>query len=177
MYTTNQDADSGLPLKMYDPQRTGRAALRIEKLRRGEYGQDDPYFLREDDAIPFDPDGDWEEGDALPHRLLREPSGSRGAIRADGEYRDGAWRVRLTRSLEAPDPRDSKSFVPGETRQVAFAVHAASGTRFHRVSNPLTLGLGVEADLVAQKVEGDLDAAETEWTEIPVFYPGDPTAP
>ncbi len=175
MFTDNRDEETGLPLRMFDPAATGSRALRLESLRAREYGQDDPYYLTEEDSVPFDPDHAWREGDAIPQRLLRQPDGSRGAIRARGEYRDGAWRVRLTRSLEAPDPLDSKALEPGETYQVAFAVHNAAGARFHRVSLPLTLGLGVESDLEARKVDGDLDVADVDWTEVTIFYLGDPT--
>ncbi len=176
MFTTNQDGETGLPLKMFDPEKAGSPALRLEALRAREYGQGDPYFLTEDSGVPFDPDYDWNDGDAIPQRLLRKPDGSRGAIRAHGEYRDGAWHVRLTRSLDAPDPLDSKALVPGEIYHVAFAVHSGAGAGFHRVSLPMTLGLGVESDLEAREVEGDLDDAEVEWTEVTIFYLGDPTA-
>lgn len=172
MFTDNRNEETGLPLRMFDPEATGSRALRLESLRAREYGQDAPYFLTDEDSVPFDPDHDWREGDAIPQRLLREPDGSRGAIRARGEYRDGAWHVRLTRSLETPDPLDSKALVPGESYHVAFAVHNAAGAGFHRVSLPLTLGLGVEADLRARKVEGDLDEAAVEWTEVTIFYLG-----
>ncbi len=175
MYTTNQDGDTGLPLKMFDPDRTGSPSLRLEALRAREYGRDDPYFLAEETAISFDPDHEWKEGDAIPQRLLRKPDGSRGAIRAHGEYRDGAWHVSLTRSLDAPNPRDSKTLVPGESYDIAFAVHSGAGALFHRVSSPLTLGLNTDAELVAQPVNGHLDDAKAEWTEIEIFYPGDPT--
>ncbi len=175
MFTDNRDEGTGLPLRMFDPEATGSRALRLEALLAREYGQDDPYFLTEEDSVPFEPDHDWREGDAIPQRLLREPDGSRGAIRARSEYSDGAWHVRLTRSLEAPDPLDSKALEPGESYHVAFAVHNAAGGRFHRVSLPLTLGLGVEADLEARKVEGDLHEAAVDWTEVTIFYFGDPT--
>ncbi len=175
MFTDNQDEETELPLRMFDPEVTGDPALRLEALRAREYGQDDPYFLAEERSVPFDPDHAWREGDAIPQRLLREPDGSRGAIRARGEYRDGAWHVCLTRSLDAPDPLDSKGLVPGERYNVAFAVHNGAGAGFHRVSLPLTLGLGVDGDLEAREVEGDLDAAEVDWTNVTIMYFGDPT--
>lgn len=174
MFTNNVDADTGLPLKMYDEGKSGLRALRIERLREKFYRQDDPYFLSEETAVSFDPDLEWEEGDALPHRLLREPAGSRGAIRASGRYEDGAWRIRLTRSLEAENPLDSKSLRPGATYHVAFAVHSgATGARWHRVSAPQTLGLETDADITARYVEGDLDSAEASFSEVLVFFPGE----
>jgi hypothetical protein len=103
MFTNNLDADTGLPLWMYDPARFGRRALRFESLLAGAYGRDDPYFLSDGGAVPFDPAHAWQEGDTLPMIFLREPSGSRGAIRAQGHYAEGAWHVRLTLPLNHPD--------------------------------------------------------------------------
>ena len=177
MYTGNWDEEAGQPAWMYDPERSGLRALRFEKLKARAYGQDDPYYLSEEDAIPFDPDHEWEEGDAIPDRLLQSPSGSRGAIRASGGYRDGAWHVRLTRSLESPNLRDSKALKKGERYSVAFAVHTrGAGQRYHHVSLPRTLGLGVDADITGRYVEsGPLDDAEVEWVDLTLFYPGQVT--
>ncbi|TVS10200.1 MAG: hypothetical protein EA419_11310 [Wenzhouxiangella sp.] len=176
MFTTNWDDDAGHPAWMFDPEQTGSRSLDWDQLIAREYGQDDPYFLSEDNAVAFDPDHDWQENDVIPQRFLRTPSGSRGAIRAAGGYEDGAWRIELTRSLQAPNERDSKSLEHGERYNVAFAVHRAVGARWHLVSLPQTLGLEVEdADIVARRVEGDLDDAELQWTEIDIFYPGQVT--
>lgn len=178
MYSTNFDRETDTPLKMYDAHKSGFHALRLEKLLTGEYGQDDWYFLAEDFAVDFDPDHNWVNGDTLPRRILRQPQGSRGAIRASGGYSDGAWEIRLTRSMEAPDPRDSMSFIPGSTYTAAFAVHTgATGGRHHLVTVPVTVGLDAEATIVATKTAGDINAATTEWLTIPLFDPGDPTPP
>ncbi|MCC5833278.1 MAG: hypothetical protein JJU20_00955 [Opitutales bacterium] len=174
MYTDNVD-DSGAPAWMYDSEKTGFHALLFEQLVEQAYSQDDWYFLSESIAKPFDPEHDWQDGDALPQRFLREPEGSRGAIRADGRHSDGAWQVRLTRSMEAPDPLDSKSFAEGDVFHVAFSVHSGAGARHHLVSLPLSFGFATDAEIIAQKVEGDLDEAEVEWVEIELFDPGDPT--
>ncbi len=177
-YSTNFDSDAGLPLMMFDPEQTGKRALRLEKLLAREYGQEDLYFLAEDFAIPFDPDHDWQEGDALPHRLLREPEGSRGAIRAEGAHRDGAWRVRLTRSMESPNPLDSIAFEAGAVYHVAFSVHADStGAIHHLVSHPVTVGFDAEADIVLTRHtgEGTPSPEDLEWQRLTLFLPSDPT--
>ncbi len=177
MYTDNWDEDGEHPAYMFDPDQVGKVALDWERLIAREYDQDDPYYISEDNAVPFDPDHDWQEGDVIPQRFLRAPDGSRGAIRAEGGYEDGAWRIRLTRTLEAPNQADSKALAAGETYNVAFAVHSGGvGARWHRVSLPLELGLDVdEADVTARHTEGDLDAAEVEWQEIGLIYPGQVT--
>ncbi|MCC5874804.1 MAG: hypothetical protein JJU11_01165 [Candidatus Sumerlaeia bacterium] len=174
MYFTNWDGDTNQPLHMYNPATTGISALRIERLLARLYTQDDPYFLHVDDAVPFDPNHGWQEGDTLPRRILREPSGSRGSVRADGRWSEGAWRVAVSRSMEAPNPLDSKSLEPGSTYNVQFAVHTgAAGAHWHLVSMPVSLGLNTPGDLVAQRVEGSLDEAKVEeWLELPMIYPG-----
>ena len=176
MFTTNWDDDGNHPAYMFDPDETGRVALDWDELVDGEYSQDDPYFISEHNSVPFDPNHDWQEGDVIPQRFLQEPSGSRGAIRAEGGYEDGAWRVTLTRSLDAPDAMDSKTLEDGGLYNVAFAVHTGGfGARWHLVSLPQTLGLGADdedVDIQAVHVDGDLADADLEWTELTVFHPG-----
>lgn len=176
MYTDNVNAETGAPQYMYDIEQVGLRALRFDQLVARAYGQDDPYYLSEAMAVPFDPDYPWEEGDAIPHRLLRQPYGSRGAIRAQGGYDDGAWQIALTRSMAAPDPLDSKEFIDGERYYVAFAVHTGgAGAKHHLVSMPVIFGFGVEADITAERVDGALQDAEAEWHRLHLFNPGDPT--
>lgn len=174
MYFTNWDSETNQPRYMHDPSVTGIHALRIERLLARLYSQDDPYFLSTETAVPFDPDHEWREGDAIPRRVLREPSGSRGSIRAKGRHTDGAWRVRVTRTLEAPDPLDSKTLRDGGVYNVQFAVHTGStGAHWHLVSMPIKLGLTAPGHLVASRVNGPLDDAQpTQWLELPVAYPG-----
>jgi len=179
MYTTNWDDDAGQPAYMLDPEVTGKRALDWGRLVKREYGQDDPYFISQDNSLAFDPEHDWQPGDTLPQRFLRAPSGSRGAIAAEGRYENGAWRIRLTRSLKAPSPKDSKPLEEGGIYNVAFAVHVGQvGARWHQVSLPHTLGLDVdEADIVAVRVDDveTADDAALRWAELPVMYPGQVT--
>lgn len=172
MFTTNFDSEAGHPEYMFDPDQTGMRALDWETLLERGYGQDDLYYLAEEHATAFDPEHEWEEGDTIPRRLLREPSGSRGAVTADGRHEDGAWHVRMTRTLDAPNPLDSKSLEDGGLYTVSFAVHEAAGARWHYVSLPLKLGLENEdGDIVARQVEGPLDEAEAQWHEVDLLYP------
>ncbi len=178
MYTDNWDDDTDAPLWMFDHDTVGKHALRKETLLSGGYDQDDAYFIAESNAVPFDPDHQWQDGDVLPQRFLREPSCSRGAIRATGRWNDGAWHVRVTRTLDAPNALDSHALKSGETYHVQFAVHTNStGARWHYVSMPLTLGMERSADLIATRVsEGkSLDEAESSWIELPIHYPGQAT--
>lgn len=179
MYTTNEDPELGGPQMMFDSQKTGFRALCFDKLVAREYGQDDRYFLEESFAVSLDLDHEWQNGDALPHRLLQGPDGSRGAIRAEGRHSDGAWRVRLTRSLESPNPMDSISFVPGETYTAAFAVHTGSvGGADHWVSPPVNVGFAADAQIRFEYIEGERPAeADLDWQDLQLFRPADPTAP
>ncbi len=178
-YTTNWDSENNQPQWMFNPEVTGAVALDFERLKNQGYGQDDHYFLYEGNAIAFDPDHEWQEGDVLPQRFLRTPDGSRGALKADGRYENGAWNVVITRTLASPNPLDSKELTPGETYHVSFAVHSGGvGARWHHVSMPLTLSLGEEnsnADIVAVYTDGALDEAELDWVSLPLFYPGQTT--
>ncbi len=177
MYVTNEDPEVGGPRMMFDPEITGFRALRFDKLVAREYGQDDRYFLDESFAVALDADHAWQDGDALPHRLLRQPDGSRGAIRAEGRHSDGAWRVRLTRSLASPNPMDSLAFVPGETYNAAFAVHTGSvGGSNHWVSPPVKVGFAADAEIRFERVAGECPAeADLAWHDLPLFRPADPT--
>ncbi len=177
MYTTNWDDEADHPAYMFDPDATGKRALEWERLIAREYTQDDPYYLSEDNAAAFDPKHEWEEGDVIPQRFLRQPDGSRGAIQAEGGYEDGAWQVTLSRSLESPNPRDSKSLAEGETYNVAFAVHTGQvGQRWHRVSLPQALSLGTDdGDIVGHPSDSPRDRDAVEWHSIELIYPGQAT--
>lgn len=56
----------------------GHHALRWEDVTAERVDFDGLYYLAESFAVPFDPDRDWQEGDVIPRRLLREGEGSRG---------------------------------------------------------------------------------------------------
>ncbi len=180
MYATNANNNADGPAFVFNESEAGVRALSKSRLLERGYTQDDPYFLTEATARPIRDNDQWNEGDAIPYRILREPSGSRGAIRADGRWDDGAWRVRVTRTLEAPNHLDSHELEPGSDYTVQFAVHSgAVGARWHLVSAPVSMRIGDGTDaggatLVASRAPDgtDLNDAEGVWIELPVFYPG-----
>ncbi|MDG5767132.1 ethylbenzene dehydrogenase-related protein [Balneolales bacterium ANBcel1] len=184
MYTDNTD-DTGQPRYMFDVRTVNRHALRKDSLVDRLYTQDDPYFLYKGNAAPFDPDIDWQDGDALPHRFLREPEGSRGALKANGYWSEGYWNISITRTLDAPGPIDSKPIADGNSYNVAFAVHTdGAGARWHYVSVPYRVAFrdpdnppstqypDANPVIQARYTDGPLHEADPEWYEIPVFYPG-----
>lgn len=79
----------------------------------------------------------------------REDSPS-GDVSAQVEYSHGKWVAVLSRSLTASGPY-SKTFEPGKTYSVGFAIHDAyAARRFHHVSLEHTLVLNMgDADIVA----------------------------
>ncbi|MCC5785682.1 MAG: hypothetical protein JJU33_03155 [Phycisphaerales bacterium] len=180
MYTTNANNNGDGPAFVFNEQAAGVRALSKSRLLERGYSQDDPYYLTEETARPISDRDRWNEGDAIPYRLLREPSGSRGSIKADGRWEDGVWRVRVTRTLEAPNRLDSHDLVPGWDYTVQFAIHSgAVGARWHLVSAPISMRVGdggsdAGATLVASRAPDgtDLNDAESVWIELPVFYPG-----
>lgn len=174
-YTTNWDGDAGQPLWMFDPEEAGQSALRWEEIEAGRVDFDSPYFLAEDAAIDFDPDHDWQNGDVIPRRLLRQPEGSRGSIAVHGQARweDGYWDVTLTRRLDTGNPLDDKILRDQGLYAAAFAVHRyATGGRWHSVSLPVSLGLGRDADLIAAPFRGRAPNWADDWKEVTLFYPG-----
>ena len=72
LFFSNWDADSGQPRWMFDPERGGVRALRWEDVPAARADAKQHYYLREDAAVPFDPDHEWREGDVIPGQVLRE---------------------------------------------------------------------------------------------------------
>jgi hypothetical protein len=137
-YATNWDDALARPAYMFDPEKTGQHAMRWEKVKEQAYAQHD--YMRyalilgseqiEGNAVPFDPERDWRPGDVIPRRLLRAPAGSRGAIRANGIYRDGSWHVDLWRALDTDSPLADKILYHGGLYHVAFAAHIWSSAKW-----------------------------------------------
>lgn len=175
-YATNWDRDNNQPRWMFDSEAAGIQALSWEDIQANRFDFDGIYYLSEEIAKPFDPDHDWQEGDVIPRRLLREPSGSRGAISVAGgpaRWDEGHWDVTLQRALDTGYPLDDKMFQPQGEYTLGIAVHRdATGSRWHYVSHPYQLGLGRDAEVQAQSFTGDQPEWSGEWTEMTLFYPG-----
>ena len=173
-YSQSWDPVEG-PRYMFDPEKVGFAALAFEKLVNREYGQDDKYYLHEEFIAPYDAEHMFE-GAVIPRIILREPEGSRGAIKGQGRWEDGYWTVETRRVLDTGYP-DDKAFEEGQTYTFAFAVHKrATGSRWHYTSYPYKLGIGADADITAVKIETEVP----EWNNIPaeeitLIYPGQVT--
>lgn len=174
-FFTNWDAELGQPRLMFDPAKTGIRALAWEDLMAGRLGFDDLYYLREEDAVPFDPALAWAEGDTIPRRVLRQGEGSRAdiSVAAKARWQDGYWDVTLVRAMDTGNPLEDKALKDGGRYTVAFAVHRnATGSRWHYVSLPVALGLGRAAELRAVRFEGAEPAWDQAWLDVALFYPG-----
>lgn len=175
VYFTNWDKENNRPKLMFDPARVGFRALDWDDIAERRLGFDDVYYLSEDAAAPFDPDHQWKEGDTIPRRVLRPGSGSHADIDVAGEgrWREGYWDVTLKRAMDTGHPLDDKAFQDKRIYWAGFAVHRnATGSRWHYVSLPMTVGLGREADIRAARFEGDAPGWEQEWERVTLFYPG-----
>ncbi|EWH00049.1 ethylbenzene dehydrogenase-related protein [Halomonas sp. BC04] len=174
-FTTNWDGENARPNWMFDPEAVDIHALRWEDVAANHYDFDGLYYLAEDFAIEFDPDHDWQNGDVIPRRLLRQPEGSRAAIRVHGDARwaDGHWDVTLVRAMDTGSPLDDKTFREQGRYDIGIAVHRdATGSRWHYVSLPFSLGFGREADIQAQRLNGSEPDWSGDWTDITLLYPG-----
>jgi hypothetical protein len=181
-YTTNWDGDAGTPAFMFDPDAVGYAALDWATIQAGGYDWDGGYALiSEVNAIPFDPDREWQDGDTIPRRLLRIPDGSRGAITSEATVvpdGDGwRWQVELRRAMDTGEPTADKVFEVGRTYTGAVAVHRlANGGRWHHVTLPFSIGIDMPADVTAVRFDGDRpDWDAIEPTTLTAIYPGQTT--
>jgi hypothetical protein len=174
-FTDNWDPDLKQPLFMLDPGKTGKRALAWDDIAQRKLGFDDVYYITEQTAVPFDAAYAWAEGDTIPRRLLRQGDGSHADITVAGaaRWQDGFWDVTLKRAMDTGNPADDKIMVDKGIYNVAFAVHRdASGSRWHNVSLPVTLGLGRDAELVATRFDGAEPPWDQAWYTATLFYPG-----
>ncbi len=58
------------------------------------------------DAVPFDPNANWSDGDTIPGYILKEGTGSRADVVAVSSYSNGIWIVEFQRSLITDNPDD-----------------------------------------------------------------------
>ena len=140
----------GEPKWMYDRGKMGFVAIPEAKLK--EMLDKFPLVIGRN-AVPFDPTAPFKEGDLLPHPVLQEPTESVSDVMASGTWAAGRWTVDLRRKLNTGKP-DDKMLAPGKVYDIGFSVFEdrVSNRRHHVTLPPLTLGLGVDADVKAVKV-------------------------
>ncbi len=69
-------------------------------------------FLLDYEAIAFDPDAAWDDGDTVPGYVLSEGTGSESDVEAIGKFSDGVWVVEFRRALFTGNPDDTVFLPP-----------------------------------------------------------------
>lgn len=139
------------PAYMYDQAKVGFHAVpeaRFEALL-GSFP-----LVKDDTAVPFDPNAVFKVGDILSRQVLRTPTESAADVLAHSRWEHGQWTLELRRKLNTGNP-DDKVFDSGKVYYLGLAIFDDMvSNRRHHVSFPVTLGLGVAADIVAVPLRG-----------------------
>jgi hypothetical protein len=149
MFAGNADAATHAPRYMWDATKVGYRSIREADLRKSDH-----FLMPEVNAAPFDPAAGWKEGDLIPDYVVSRSAaaGSAADNNASASWKDGSWTVVLTRPLGLANA-DDKALREGGIYQIGLAAHDDNiTTRGHFVSFPLTLGIGVDADVRATKL-------------------------
>ena len=149
MFGGNADAKTHAPRFMWDEKKVGYKSITAGQLRKGEH-----FLLREKNAVPFDPNAGWKEGDMIPDYFVSRDNakGSAADNNAVASWKDGMWTVVMIRPLGLAN-NDDKSLKEGGVYNVGFAVHDDNiTTRGHHVSFVRTLGFGAKANIEAVKL-------------------------
>lgn len=152
-FSWNVDRKTMTPKYMFDAGKVGMKSITVADI--GD--QSKPFaMIREDNAVAYDPNAGWKEGDVLPGRLLSRADAKDSAgdnTDAKGVWKDGMWTVVFTRRLDTGHPEDDKILKIGNAYTFGFAVHDDNvTTRFHHVGFPLSIGFGAAGDIEATKV-------------------------
>lgn len=81
--------------------------------------------------------------------------------------------MTLVRDMDTGNLLDDKVFDDKGSYDLAFAVFRnTSAGRWHYISRSLSLGLGIDAQLIARPFEGTTPSWDQNWKEIEMFHPG-----
>ena len=150
-FSSNMDPKSKQPKFMYDEKKVGKKALALDDIRKTPTA-----VVREQGAVPFDPNAGWKVGDLLPQYIVSREDATGSAAdnkQVKGVWKDGMWTVVWARPLNLANP-DDKALKEGKAYNFAFAVHDENMTsRGHLVSFPVTVGFGAKAAIEATKLK------------------------
>lgn len=153
-FSWNMNRTTMTPLFMFDTGKVGFKALRAEDIGNATKPA---AIIKEANAVAFDANAGWQEGDILPGRLLSRTDAKGSAADNDavvGTWKDNTYTVVWRRKLDTGNPQDDKILKIGSKYTVGFAVHDDNvTTRFHHVSFPISLGIGVDADIKATSLK------------------------
>ena len=150
MFSGNADAKTHQPKFMWDAAKVGYKSITEKDLRKGDH-----FLVREKNAVPFDPNAGWKEGDLIPDYVVsrEDAQGSAANNNAIAGWKDGMWTVVVIRPLNLTNG-DDKALKEGGVYNVGFAVHDDNiTTRGHHVSFNKTIGFGAKADIQATKLK------------------------
>ncbi|AKU10355.1 di-heme cytochrome c [Azoarcus sp. CIB] len=149
MFGGNADAKTHQPKFMWDASKVGYKSITVDQLHKGDH-----FLIREQNAVPFDPNAGWKEGDMIPDYVVSraDAKGSAADNNAISSWKDGVWTVVMVRPLGLAND-DDKALKAGGVYNVGFAVHDDNiTTRGHQVSFVKTIGFGAKADIKAVKL-------------------------
>ena len=150
MFGGNADKNTHQPKYMWDEKKVGYRSITADQLRKGDH-----FLIREQNAVPFDRNAGWKEGDLIPDYITsrEDAKGSAADNKAIGNWKDGVWTVVIVRPLGLAND-DDKALKHGGRYNVGFAVHDDNiTTRGHHVAFVRTLGFGVKADIRAVRLK------------------------
>jgi len=150
-FGSNVDPKTHEPRFMYDEKKVGKKALTADEIRKVPTA-----LIREQNAVPFDPNAEWKVGDLIPEYVLNK-EGAKGSgadnKNVKGVWQNGMWTVVWARPLNLSNP-DDKALTEGKVYNFSFAVHDDNiTTRGHHVSFPVTVGFGANAAIQATKLK------------------------
>jgi hypothetical protein len=149
-FASNMDSKTKQPKFMFDPAKFGGKAYAASDVG----GKKELILIKGVNAVPFDPNASWKEGDILPQYVLsgEDAKGSAADNKALSRWNNGVQTVVFVRPLNLTND-DDKTLKPGGVYNVGFAIHDDNMTgRGHHVSYNKTLGIGVKADIQAVKL-------------------------
>jgi hypothetical protein len=150
-FGSNVDPKNHRPRFMYDQKKVGKKALTAGDIRKMSTA-----LIRDQNAVPFNPNAGWKTGDLIPEYVLNK-EGAKGSgadnKNVTGAWKDGMWTVVWVRPLKLSNP-DDKALSEGKVYNFSFAVHDDNiTTRGHHVSFPATVGIGAKAAMEATKLK------------------------
>lgn len=97
MFGSNANKETRQPKFMWDQKKVGYKSITAEQLRKS-----DLFLIREQNAVPFDPNAGWKAGDMIPGYLSsrEDAKGSAADNNAISSWKDGMWTVVLIRPLD-----------------------------------------------------------------------------
>lgn len=115
MFGGNADAKTHQPKFMWDASKVGYKSITVDQLHKGDH-----FLIREQNAVPFDPNAGWKEGDMIPDYVVSraDAKGSAADNNAISSWKDGVWTVVMVRPLGLAND-DDKALKAGGVYNVA----------------------------------------------------------